>query len=409
MPSAKSIGEVLAAAEALVVPDLAFRGVGPRLADALGVPRPHAVEVLHCRLDVPRRADRAAAARLEIGWHFVTAAADPPSDVFAVVNFDGSVAPIGGGAVVLPDLGIVAWSFPPDPRIPGASEVLAGPEAEPGETRVVSYGPLRGCTVWHRAHEGLGPEPIECYGKAWADPAKATNARLAADAVRGAVPIPGQLAVSRERATMWTEALPGRTLRAPPSELEATAHALAATLAAVHGTDITGLPVIATDEIIKRARNKLDRLGFLVPVAGVVRRVAQRLGRLAADVTGLEPTLTLMGDCHGGQFVVGDGVVSVVDLDSFARSSPERDLAEFVASIVDGPDRWRGGVAEFAEVTLGAYERASGYRIDRHRLECVLIAERIARIYRVAQSLAPGWRDEVSAALEALANERREF
>jgi hypothetical protein len=405
--SARSIADVLRVAEALVAPEVVAAEIGPRLADRLGVAPPQTVDVLHCRLDVPRRADRASRARLEVGWQFAIGGTERTTDVFAIVAFDGSVASLGAGSVELADLGMVSWSFPPDPRIQGARDVIGGHDSTPASTRVVSYSPLRGCTVWHRAHDGFGAEPVECYGKAWADPAKAANALRVADAVRDTVPVPRRLAGSAERATMWTAAVAGRTLRATPSDVSATADALASTLAGVHDVDVAGLAPIATNEIVKRARNKLARLGFLAGDAELARSVETRLERAAAAMTGVEQSTTSMGDCHGGQFVVGDDEVIVVDLDSFATCARERDLAEFVASILDGPDRWGGGADEFAATMLRGYERVSASQVDRSRFECLLLAERIARIYRIAQSLTPGWRDDVTTALDALVNERR--
>lgn len=410
---APSIGDVVGTALALADPDGLGGDVGRRIADHLGAPPPVALEVLHCRLDVPRRARRAATARLEIGWRLVGSQTEASTDVYAIVQFDGSAPMFGPGSVTLPDLGLSAWRFPLDPHVTGLESVLLPRESRgamcDGDARVVSYSPLRGCTAWHGAGDGIGPASTERYGKAWADPRKAAGALRAIAAVAGAVPIPRLISASVESATMWTEALPGTTLREAPADRAAVAYALARTLAAVHGATVADLATITSDEVIKRSHNKLRRVELLVGEFETIRRVDERLEHACASIVDVERFVTSMGDCHGGQFIVGGDVVSVVDLDSFAASAPEHDLAEFVASILDGPDRWRTDAFEFASGLLAAYEAASATRLDRERFRSLLIAERIARIYRIAQSLRPGWAEQVVNALAALAEERIDY
>lgn len=319
----------------------------------------------------------------------------------------------------LPELDLVVWRFPEDPRLtalpdlvspqraagtlpPVVRDVLALPEGAEPRVTVVRYQPEASVTL--RLEAGLETEP-SVFAKHLAD---GTVVDIAArhqalwsttDPARGLL-IAEPLAVDPVRRVLWTRGVAGRPLTEAvrPDRLSEATAPLGPLLAALHASSVATTSSIGVHDLLVEAHKKADKLARAhPPIAPLVTGlVAAATTRRRAVVR--ERGCTLHGDFHLDQLVSSAAGPVLVDLDSLLVGPPEVDLAEFLVDLAlrDLP----GAVThEVARALLSSYTTATGAGVDAALLSVCADAEFVNRCYRHLRRHSPGWESDLEAKL----------
>ncbi|WP_088278333.1 phosphotransferase [Ideonella sp. A 288] len=258
----------------------------------------------------------------------------------------------------LPDLDMVTWWWPNDPKL-DAPSVLSHDErlrreVLPALVHALSQG--QGTLVDHevvlaqyvpehrlcarvdlRWREGAELVDRSVYAKASRDPDGLTvhrqlSALQASTASReGRLHTPRALMWQAEAGLHWQEAVPGRPLLQQPESMARWAGPLGAQLAALHGTSMpTALPLTVGEQ-----RERLsDVMAVLQQVLPDSRHDLQRLnGRLKTGLYGFaqEQLSTLHGDLHPNNVLVSGDRLTLIDLDDLRRGPASLELGSWRA------------------------------------------------------------------------------
>lgn len=226
----------------------------------------------------------------------------------------------------LPDWDAVVWCFPEDPGLPGLPAFLAQTArlaGDAGKPRLLSYLPGERCVVV------VG----NVVGKLQRAPgAAASHARL-----RDLWALPGRgfrmprpFVADAGLGARWECFEPGVRLDAAlaehsPGPLLA---AVARGLVALHGAPVAGLALAGPPEILRRIQRKVlpridAALPALLPRAAALAEVLAE----AAHALPARTPVTIHGDLHTANVLVGAQGPIFIDLDSFAAGDPALDLA----------------------------------------------------------------------------------
>lgn len=137
----------------------------------------------------------------------------------------------------------------------------------------------------------------------------------------------------------------------PPPDAVAVAPQAAALLAVLHAQKVSGLPLEPADDQLDDVSGDADLVSVLVPA--LEERVARLLRRLEAALPH-DPLVPSHGGYRRSQLLESNGELGVIDFDGFCRSPAARDLASFVAALVDEPDDL-GRAAATLDVLADAY------------------------------------------------------
>lgn len=413
------------------VPNLADPGwlteVLSRHAEALGVSgEVTAVQLLDARLSHPHR----PGSSLCRGWATctVTAGSGPPVQLYLQGFSDddaGDLAweqvrdhPIGHLAGRLPEVGLIVWPFPADPRLvslptlvdPGlATGVL--PEAVrrvldllPGEeprVTVVRYQPEASATLRLEADRDGASVYAKLLGDGSVTQIAARHQALWCEAARRSdLRLAEPLGADPDRGLLWTRGIPGGPLSSTvnPDRLPEQAAAVGALLAALHATPLDLVRTVTVDELLGEARKKAGKLARAHPgIAGLVHDLVTTATARRGDVVEALG-VALHGDFHLDQLVGSPDGPVLVDLDSIIRGAPEVDLAEF---LVDLSLRGLPGTVteDVARTLLASYTLSAGADIDRALLAVCADAEFVNRCYRHLRRHASGWQRALESEL----------
>lgn len=320
----------------------------------------------------------------------------------------------------LPDLDLVVWRFPEDPRL-AALPTLAAPGAAAGmlppavrdalgmragdglRTFVVRYQPEVSATL--RLETGADGTP-SVFGKHLAEvdvAALASRHRAlwtAADPGRG-LRIAQPLAADPARGVLWTRGVVGRPLAdsVVVDRLPAATATVGTLLAALHASSVATTDSVAVDDLLVEAHKKADKLVRAHPaIAPRVTDLVTLADRRRRDVVH-ERLRTLHGDFHLDQLVSSERGPVLVDLDSLAHGPPEVDLAEFLVDLAlrDLPD---AVTQEVARGLLSSYTTAAASEPDAALLAVCADAEFLNRCYRHLRRHLPGWQSDLEAELD---------
>ena len=140
--------------------------------------------------------------------------------------------------------------------------------------------------------------------------------------------------------------LPGRR----PKSAEVAATSAGALLGELHGGRADGLPVETPADRLERTRDSTDLIASIAPeLAERTDRLMRRLEASAPE----EPLVTSHGGFHVSQLLETDSGLAVIDFDGACLAPPARDLASYVASVADGPDRLAHVAATMATLCDG--------------------------------------------------------
>jgi hypothetical protein len=365
-----------------------------------------------------------------------------PTALPAEVGFGTlGVEPALGPAVIdLPDLGAALWAQPNDPALPqlarlltpsGVQAALPAPwrdTAEVASVELLSLASRRHAvlrvTLKPQADDA-GASPTAPHArpgrsrvlvaKTFADDkALRVHERVQALWARGgrdgeAPRMARPLGVDPASFTVWYAFVPGPTLAQAleGTHAESALAAAARTIAHLHEVP---LPLEACrdvafwcDEVSRRAR-KLERL---------LPTLAPRIRALADGLLDAVPRLppahlsALHGDCQPGQFIVADGVATVLDLDSMVRGMPMEDLAECLQKLQALPHL---DIDRCAEAFLRAYRLAAPARFEASWLHWHQAVQALLAASRAAMALQADWprlaADAIAAAHRSLARLR---
>ena len=319
----------------------------------------------------------------------------------------------------LPELDLVVWRFPEDPRLtalpdlvaprraagtlpPVVRAVLGLPEGAEPRVTVVRYQPEASVTLRLEAGPSGGPS---VFAKHLAD---GTVADIAArhqalwstsDPARG-LRIAEPLAVDPVRRVLWTRGVAGRPLTETvrPDRLPEATEPLGPLLAALHASSVATTSSIGVDDLLAEAHKKADKLARAhPPIAPLVTDLVAAATRRRRDVV-RERGCTLHGDFHLDQLVSSTAGPVLVDLDAMVHGPPELDLAEFLVDLAlrDLPE---AVTREVARELLASYATASGSPVDAALLAVCADAEFLNRCYRHLRRHSPGWQSDLEAEL----------
>ena len=284
-----------------------------------------------------------------------------------------------GRSAHLPELDLVVWQFPEDPRLPtlpalvtprlaarimppAVRDLLGSSPGDGLRTTVVRYQPEVSATLRLEVdHDGPavfakhladGTAPIASRHQAlWSTSDLPPELRiaepLAADPVRG---------------VLWTRGVSGRPLAeaVDPDQLPDATSSLGALLAALHASSVHVTQDVVVDDLLAEAQSKAAKLNRAHPMIGSV-------------VTDLVAATTKRR---------GDAVHERVDLVELAL----RGLPQSVTQ-------------EVARGLLSSYSSASGIEIDAALLETCADIEFLNRCYRHLRRHSPGWQSALETAL----------
>lgn len=266
-----------------------------------------------------------------------------------------------GGASVVVAPGVRLSVFPHEPSLPTLPSVMAAAEIGavlarvlPGQTRdharalarrcrvdLLRYRPGRRVTVRVRTAVP-GPGYV---GKVYHDPTKAAAVAEEAHGLAGAVTPDGTLRYAPTLAHVPELSLvvQGLVRGVPldavlmgaggaPSAVAGVRRAAAA-LAELHRSPVVSTRERPVSKELIRFRARAEQVATADPLVG--RQLAELADRLLASEVELRagPLGLVHGDCKPGQFLLGDDVVYLLDLDHCGLSDQAGDVGTFLASL----------------------------------------------------------------------------
>ena len=271
----------------------------------------------------------------------------------------------GKPVVYLPDLEMVLWSFPNDPKLRGLPymtdlstlrtmvmpEVIANTCGSDWHihhiaSTVIRYKTGHTCIVQVRLrlrHESTGKKQSRTfYGKTYDNEDGAETYRNmrrlweSAARTRGQLRMAQPVAYQAESKSLWVTALAGKTLSAyvmtQPKFLELLEQA-ALTVSALHRSPTSCSGTITITGLVAALQDAESTIGRAVPpFRGTLQRIVKNL-ILQSQRFGTRPLATLHHDLHLTNMYVRSGKVALIDLDNLCLGDPLYDIGRFIASI----------------------------------------------------------------------------
>jgi hypothetical protein len=327
----------------------------------------------------------------------------------------------------IPELGLVAWTFPHDPALiwlPTLTEPMADPDyfsslwqlAQTANAKtpvsisvdVVNYRPRLRCTLRYLLHDSAGRQSA-VYGKTYVDQRGAeiyrrltTLRQQSLVSVRSFV-IARPLAYDAALHVLWQDGVTGKPLLEPmitgnPSGL---IKAIAEGLAHLHRSQFPDLDNLTPDYLLAEANKKSAKLLSAFPqfsqlITGIIARLGQH--RPHPDMT---PGCLIHGDFHVQQLLLlHTGRIALFDFDELALGDPLHDVANFCADLYNQHFN-RQQVQSITVQLADAYSAASGTKTDFARFDWHLRLQLLTRAYRAYIQQKPDLEQQVHGLLEA--------
>ncbi len=330
--------------------------------------------------------------------------------------------------IYLPTLDMIVWRFPYDPSILHLPEILL-PErvrhhlpfdrlppglSDPADltnvtVELVKYYPEKCCTARHRLQwqgsDARASRMLTVYGKTYSNErGRAVHERLQHFWDTAAFKVPQPLGYNGTIQTVWTLGIEGLPLAEVVDRLNYKHYLgqVGRCLAAVHASDLGG-EAITVAELLADCIKKIDKLSLACPpcaaqlaaAAPALQRVGERLEARS------RPGRTLYGDFHIGQMLAHGSDVYFFDLDSFAVGDPERDLAEFIVSLLFYEVEPQL-VCLMTLALVESYRVSVSWKIEIDRLYWYALVEYVTRAYGFYRQQRPGWAGALQRSLTNL-------
>lgn len=327
-----------------------------------------------------------------------SARAGPPSNVWQPVSF-------------WPELDMVVWAFPHDPKLSHLPEVVrpasvaklveenaealglaAGTKCKRVYHRRVKYMPGKRCVLRFEvevANPLNGVETFSFFGKTYRDQTSRyvyevlENARASAACVERQMEVPRPLLHVDDLHTYWQEVWQGYSLSAlyKQSGWEKVLPRIASALAAFHRSDLPHLvEASSVERVAEEAVKAAIWVGQCLPDDRQhVRDLAERIkevGSTLGPVQGV-PSVPIHGAFRMSQLLIQEDRLAVVDFDKVAQGDPHYDVAEFMTSLVYQyfrRDLPVDGLMLKAELFRDAYADQVPWSCDRRRLAWYMAA-----------------------------------
>ena len=121
----------------------------------------------------------------------------------------------------------------------------------------------------------------------------------------------------------------------PPEGVLQAAGRAGGMLAALHGAPADGLPVRAPRDRLRRTGDSADLLATIAPE--LAPRVEKLMGLLEAQMPA-DRLVTSHGGFHVSQLLESAGELALIDFDGICCAPAARDVASYVASLLDAPE-----------------------------------------------------------------------
>ncbi len=287
-------------------------------------------------------------------------------------------------------------SLGPELGVLACEERLSGSRTT---TEVLRYIPERRVVVRidPATSEGSLPPMLLRYSTS---PSGSLMNRLATHLLAHGVPTPEPIAVAENGRVGITRFVSGAEWRHLPADSEYPTEALAAALDSLHRTPpLPRIPLRRVKDDLARVVSGLETLSRRLD--GVESLVGQ-LGRLLSSRTPPDTSYpsVVHGDLHGGNILVDDGHVTLIDLERLAVGDPLMDLGRLVGYADPGPDHTR------ALTVVESYLRGDGAGApDATRLSWYTAGDMIDRALMSVRRCRSGWRETAPGLLRSALRE----
>ena len=330
------------------------------------------------------------------------------------------------GAQHVPELDMIVWNFPDDPRLPQLRELLdmarvvhhlpyanlpfSGPESIVDiAVQVVRYRPEQRCILRYDINFGAKRERFVLYAKVFADDngvrvfnrMRHCHATASALGARVARPLGYGAAVR----TVWQEELSGAplTVVVDGGNYDAPLAAIGNCLARLHAADLPMQTTVTREARLEDVRKKSRKLGQLLPELAAELEAVIARGR--SELAELPPAqeAVIHGDVHFGQFLItADGAVALFDFDEWSHGDPAQDLADLIVD--PHTSQFARGItaqmnrtlsARVARVLLASYRSHVTWTVTDAEIAWHARVQLINKAYRATIAQEPRWREKV--------------
>ena len=337
------------------------------------------------------------------------------------------------------DLGMIVWTFPIDPKLPGLLDVsdphrvahrFAHERARLGLGALgagrasfaldrVKYMPTKRCVLRYSVEtdsgNGHAADPFVFYAKAY--PSGGSDARFRLQraaleqlaAAHAAVEIAEPLVHLAEESGIWFAEWGGRGLIQVAGERgwEEMAERAAGALAAFHGTAIPGIPDAGTPAaMLAEFRRNGDHYAARVRAHGtLMARMLARLDHGLPPAVGPRPHVATHGAFRAEHVRIRGERTALLDLDGMALGDPLRDVAEFVASLeflALGSSRAPIDTEAVSRRFLECYDAAVPWRVDGASVAWYALGSLVNKLNIAVKRLSSPTLDRLEAGGEGL-------
>jgi aminoglycoside phosphotransferase (APT) family kinase protein len=339
------------------------------------------------------------------------AAYTPDSFLRAAPRIAAAIHVIGHPPVTvsLPEVSVIARVFPSDPALPVLQELNDGPGRKrllselapehPGfrdaDIDTLHYTPERKFTSRLMA----GRRPLALLKAYREEPYSRVSAVVSTLGSRGMPRLPRLIGHSDTRYLLAFEWLPGRPLGEVLRDMgfgSELFHLAGGALAELHARPATSLRPWNSRFRARLAKRAAWIRQVESDLADLADSLAARLGRETAETRSFGSTLH--GDFYPNQVLVGNGSVSIIDLDDCASGDPAADLGSFVAHLER--QACAGALTsrqleEAREQLLAGYAERAGHSPDQSRLLSYTAADMFTRATGAFRRRQPEWRQRL--------------
>ena len=327
-------------------------------------------------------------------------------------------------ARLVPELDMIVWNFPDDPRLPQLPELMdgdrvvrhlpyeslpfSGPEAiRDIKIEIVRYRPEQRCILRYDIAFGPDGDRLVLFAKVFSDDTgeqvlgrmRHCHAAARALGVRVARPL-GYCAGLR---TVWQEELSGIPLTqalGAAGTYRAPLMAIGRCLANLHGAGLPMTQTVSRETRLADVRKKAHKLAQVFPrLAGALDGLIERAQSELSDLPPAHETV-IHGDMHFDQFrLANDGALALFDFDEWSRGDPAQDLADLIVDAHiggfgrDKTETNRTRLPDMIRVLLHGYRQRVAGTVSDAAIGWHARLQLITKAYRTCIQQEPRWQE----------------